>query len=461
MHQGTGLQQRRAAQSARRRDLAGSSAGRERRAHRLYGAARSAYQRGRIRHRQCLHRRRPGHRGGDRGELTAASEPHAQIGARSRPYLLLLLSTLFLDLAANLPIGSLPLALTHDRAAPGAIALAMGGGLFASIFGSLPVGAIVDRVGRLATVRAAAVLCGVSMLGLTFAHGALGSGLLMAARGIALMAYMTAEFAYASDIVPRERIVSATSTLGMIGNLSFAIGPAAGVFLWQHGIGREQYAWGALSAALGLVVLFALPGGHDVHSTVRRRIFMRSAWLPAMGFLVGTTLQNGVNNALAVLTFHDRGVANGALIFSAMAFTTFVLRYPAGRLVDLRGPRFVAVPTAVVQALACLLAANAHGWVAVVVAGGLFGLAWAAVVPVGVGLFFERSTSRTRGAAMGAYNLAFSSGAAAGALVAAVAAQFGWGYTAAILVSGVAPLAALPFVLASPERRMRVSERRA
>ena len=369
-----------------------------------------------------------------------------------------MLSTLFLDLAANLPIGSLPLALAQDGAARGAIALAMGGGLFASIFGSLPVGAIVDRVGRLATVRAAAIVSGAAVMGMAFVHGALGGGLLMAARGIALMGYMTAEFAYASEIVPRERIVSATATLGMIGNLAFAIGPALGVFLWQHGVGRQQYLWATSFAALGLIVLSGLPQRHDVHSVQRRRIFMRSAWFPAMGFLVGTTLQNGVNNALAVLTFHDRGVANGALIFSAMAFTTFVLRYPAGRLVDLHGPRFVAIPTAVAQALACLLAAHAHGWVEVVVAGGLFGVAWAAVVPVGVGLFFERSTSRTRGAAMGAYNLAFSVGAAIGALVAALAAQLGFGYTAAILISGAAPLAALPFVLASPARVRRVSE---
>jgi len=377
----------------------------------------------------------------------------------SRPYALLLFSTLFLELAANLPIGSLPLALARDGADHTAIALAMGGGLFASIFGSLPVGAIVDRVGRLATVRTVALLCGLSTLGMGFVHGALGGGLLMALRGVALMGYMTAAFAYASEIVPRERIVSATATLGMIGNLSFAIGPALGVFLWQHGVGRSQYLAATLSAAAAWGVLLALPSRHDVRSQQAHGVVMRSAWLPAMGFLVGATLQSGVNTALAVIAFHDRGIVNGALIFTAMALTTFALRYPAGRFVDLYGPRVVAVPTAIAQALACVLAATAFTWFWVVAAGVLFGIAWAAVVPVGVGLLFERSTPRTRGAAMGAYNLAFSIGAAIGALVAALSAWLGLGYAAAILISGLAPLAALPYLLTSPPRAPRAAKR--
>jgi MFS family permease len=85
----------------------------------------------------------------------------------------------------------------------------------------------------------------------------------------------------------------------------------------------------------------------------------------------------------------------------------------------------------------------------VIVAGVCLGAAWGAVVPVSLGLLFEHSSPRTRGAAMGAYNLAFNGGAACGALLATFATLAGGGYALAIAICAVAPLAALPYVLRS------------
>jgi MFS family permease len=121
-------------------------------------------------------------------------------------------------------------------------------------------------------------------------------------------------------------------------------------------------------------------------------------WLPAITFLVARSLASGVNGALAIVTFQQRGVANGALLFTAMATTTFGLRFFAGRLVDRFGPRAVAVPTAIAQCAGALLAAHAQTPLQVITAGLCAGAAWSAVVPVGIGLLFERSSIGTRGA---------------------------------------------------------------
>jgi MFS family permease len=143
-----------------------------------------------------------------------------------------------------------------------------------------------------------------------------------------------------------------------------------------------------------------------------------------------------------------------------MALTSFALRYPAGRLVDGAGPRAVALPTAALQAAGALLAASAHSLEMVLVAGVLLGAAWAAVVPVTVGLLFEHSASATRGAAMGAYNLAFSGGAACGAVLAAGATLLGSGYGLAMSLCACASLASLPLVLrTSAPRRELVAAR--
>ena len=365
-------------------------------------------------------------------------------------YAVLVVSALFFELALNLPVGTMPLALTSEGASRTAVAIAMGCGMFAALFASLPIGTLVDRHGRLPVIRAAALLGIASVLGLAFAHGPLLGGILLGVRSIAVVAYMTAEFAYASELASEERAVSDVATLGMIGNLTFAVGPALSVFLWQHGIGREQYLYATGLAVLGALCLLALPKRYDERRAPHGRgILLERLWLPACGFALACTLQGGVNGALAVLTFHERGIVNGAAIFSASAIVSFALRYPSGRCVDRFGPRAVAVPTVILQAIGCVLAASAHSLVAVVVAGVFLGSAWAAVVPVSLGLLFEHSSTATRGAAMGAYNLAFTGGAACGALLGTAATLAGAGYAFAIMACAFAPLAILPYVLRS------------
>jgi MFS family permease len=372
------------------------------------------------------------------------------------PFAILVLSTLLVDFAINLTVGSLPLALHADGDSRTTISLVVGSGLIVSLLGSVPVGALVDRVGRLPTIRVAGTLAVLAMLGLAFTHGTAPTTVAVALRSVALVAYTTAEFAYASALFSPSRAASAVGTIGMIGNLAFATSPALGVFLWQHGITRGQFGYGAAVCALGVALLFALPAKHDVTGTGRSRtIAMRSAWIPAIVYLVSVTLQSGVNAALAVLAFHDRGIANGALLFTAMAVTTFAFRYPAGRLVDRFGPRTVAIPVALIQCAGALLAAHAGTNVAVAAAGALLGFAWSAAVPIGLALFFERSSPRTRGAAMGAYNLAFSLGAASGSVIAAVASALHGGYAVAITICAFSALAGLPVILLSRARVRR------
>jgi MFS family permease len=166
-------------------------------------------------------------------------------------------------------------------------------------------------------------------------------------------------------------------------------------------------------------------------------------------------VQSGVNFSIAVLTFYQRGIGNAAIIFMAMALATAAVRYPAGRIADKRGPRSMLIPIVIAQIVGCLLAAHATTTWEVIAAGTALGIAWGAIVPVGVALFFEQSGRRTRGAAMGAYNLSFSLGSALGAGLAAAFVHFGFGYGGAMLVCTALPLLTLPFVLTARRRSPR------
>jgi hypothetical protein len=176
--------------------------------------------------------------------------------------------------------------------------------------------------------------------------------------------------------------------LGWFGNLSFATAPAAGFWLWQHGIEREQFLWSVGLALVGALILSRLPA--ETGRRVRRC---------------------GVNGALAIISAGSR---------------------------------------------TALLAARSDTPLAVIVAGMCMGIAWSAVVPVGIGLLFERSSPGTRGAAMGSYDLAFSIGMTVGSIVAAAAAALGGGYTLAMSICAATSLIALPWLFfAGPARPPR------
>jgi MFS family permease len=325
----------------------------------------------------------------------------------------------------------------------------MGSGMFAALLASLPLGVVVDRYGRLPVMKATALAGAAILVGLTFVHGAAGDSALFSLRSIAFIGFMTAEFAYAGDLASPGRAVSTVATLGMIGTLTFATGPALGIALWQHGVGREQYLYAMVAALAGAAVLWALPGDRARKQHAAAPRMLRREWVPAIAFGLTVVLQAGVNGSLAVLTFHDRGVGNAAALFSASALTAFSLRYAVGRLIERFGPRRFALAVVLTQLGACLLAAHAQTFAQVILAGAVLGAGWAAGTPVMIALLFETTTDQTRGSAMGAYNFASNAGAALGAVLATLTTLAGGGYTWAITVAGLAPFLAMPLVLSS------------
>ncbi|MBX9693420.1 MAG: MFS transporter, partial [Cyanobacteria bacterium] len=350
-------------------------------------------------------------------------------------YVLLVIASLFCEISINLPVGSLPLALTEDGATANQVSIAMGSGMFAAFIVSLPLGALVDRIGRLPVLKLAAFGSGIIMVAMWCSHGVLSGCLEMALRSILLVAYMTAMFAYASNIFSRERMVSAVASLGIIGNLALATGPAIGVYLWQHGIRHEQYLYSSILNLVAAISLLWLPRNLDVKPAVPRpfRIDIDRSWFPAMAFILCCSMQGGVSFSLAVLEFHARGITNGALLFTCSAFTTVLLRYVAGRLVETLGARRMAAPTAFFLAGGSMVAAVASDSFMVALAGVLLGTAWAAVPPIGIALLFENCPEGARGKAMGSYNLSMSGGFGLGSFLATVATACGYGYTHAIL----------------------------
>ncbi|MBX9668706.1 MAG: MFS transporter [Candidatus Obscuribacterales bacterium] len=358
-----------------------------------------------------------------------------------RTYILLIIAALLSETSINLPVGSLPLALTQDGANENQVSIAMGCGMLAAFFLSLPLGATVDRIGKLPVLRAAAVGSGLIMVAMWCSHGVMAACIEMSIRSILLVAYMTAMFAYASNIFSKERMVSAVASLGIIGNVAFAVGPAVGVWLWKHGVQHDQYLYASILNLLSAGLMMFLPKKFDTKPEKPRpfNVKIDPHWLPGMAFILTCSLQGGVSFALAVLEFQERGIANEALLFTSTAVTTILLRYLAGRMVEKFGARKVAIPTVLMQSIGCVFAATASDWTFVMVAGIFLGFAWAAVPPIGIALIFEKCPEDARGTAMGSYNLSMSGGFGLGSALAAVVTALSFGYAQAILICALLP----------------------
>ncbi len=374
--------------------------------------------------------------------------------SRMRTYVLLVIAALLCEISINLPVGSLPLALTEDGATVNQVSIVMGSGMIAAFFLSLPLGALADRVGRLPVMRVSAIGGGIIMVAMWCTHGVLAACIEMTLRSVLLVAYMTSMFAYASNIFSKERMVSAVASLGILGNVALATGPAVGVFLWQHGVRHEQFLYASALNVIAAIAVLWLPEKYDVKPAEPRpfAIDIDRAWYPSMIFIAACSMQGGVSFSLAVLEFQARGISNGALLFTCSALTTVLLRYAAGRLVETHGARRMAAPTAFFLAGGCMLAATASDTMMVAGTGILLGIAWSAVPPIGIALLFENCPEYARGKAMGAYNLSMSGGFGLGSSLATIATACGYGYTHAILACSMIPCLALIYLLSSSQR---------
>ena len=378
-------------------------------------------------------------------------------------YVLVFIAALLCELACSVPMGSMPLALTSTGASPQQVAVVMGAGALAALCVSIPLGVLVDRVGRLPVMKVSIFGCALTLVMMGIFHDVLSACFEMALRSFWLIAFVTAQFAYVSGMFSKERMVSAVASMGIVGNIAFACGPAFGVWLWQQGVHHEQYIWSAGLSLLAALIIMFLPGKYDLapsgSSKRRRPVAFRRAWMPAVVFLVFVSLQAGVNFALAVLAFQERGIANGALLFTAAAFTTVLFRYFAGRCVEKYGASNMSIPTAIFQATGCIMAASAMTPQMVLLSGIFLGSAWAAVPPIGMALLFEHSSQRTRGVAMGAYSLAMWGGIALGSLVATVATSLGFGYREAIVFCALSPFVAVLYLFANDRKRAAILNR--
>ncbi|WP_144630931.1 MFS transporter [Bordetella genomosp. 13] len=235
-----------------------------------------------------------------------------------------------------------------------------------SLLSNIPSALLTERYGE---KRAMAGAAGLSVIGLLLAVTAphvwvLAVAMLM--QGIAQSVFQLARQSYMIEVVPLRLRARALSTLGGTTRIGVFVGPFAGAAL-IHFMGLDGAYWVAIAAMLlaGLIALTTpdmepKPAtGGDAPQRVGIAQVARSHGKVYMTLGVGVMLVSALRASRQVVIplWADHlglDATTTSLIYGLVAAVDMSVFYPAGKVMDLRGRLWVALPCTLLMGLSLM-----------------------------------------------------------------------------------------------------------
>jgi MFS family permease len=258
-----------------------------------------------------------------------------------------------------------------------------------SILTNIPSGILATRVGErnAMLVATAGTVAGLALCLVDIGRGAGALALFSLGifiTGCASSVYMLARQAYLTEMVPVHLRARALSTLGGTQRVGVFAGPflaAAAEQLW--GLSGAYWVSAAAIIAGGLIVLRApdidLGAAHRKASAqVTTREIVRKYWRVFVTLGTGIMLLSAIRQTRQVViplwgAHIGLSPADNSIIYGVSGAVDMLLFYPAGKVMDTYGRRWVAVPCALVMGIAFVLMPITHGAVALACVAMLMG----------------------------------------------------------------------------------------
>jgi MFS family permease len=249
-------------------------------------------------------------------------------------------------------------------AAVAAMIVALAG--LGQILADIPAGTLTARYGERPVMIGAGLFSAVALGACWIAPGLPIFGVSILVTGMGAAVWMLARLTFVAERVPFDLRARAMSTLGGVQRIGLFLGPFLGAGA-VHLFGPQSAYLVALGAVLvATVVLFFVP---DPPGPARAATGpARGRYLPVLsaerhtfatlGFAVFlVSMVRATRQVVLPLWGAHIGLAPAiiALIFGVSGAVDMVLFYPAGRLMDLRGRAWVAVPSMLGLTLGLLL----------------------------------------------------------------------------------------------------------
>lgn len=285
----------------------------------------------------------------------------------------------------------------------------------------IPVGLLIDKIGRKPFLLSGIVLFTIGKLGYLWAPSILLLLPFRVLHGIGWSGCTTAVSTINADIVPQARRGELMGYAGMASSLASALGPVLGFWLYH----RFEYPGAFLGAAALLVLsfVFSLPvaepqRSHKIVLTSPRwldNLMVKESLDPAVGVAF---LSFGHGGILTFLPIHALkiGLANPGIWFGVYAACILLSRPIAGPISDKVSRRAVILPGLILNAAGILLLAFATSASWLMVAAVIAGFGTGASHPALMTLAVDQSNAERRGQSLAQFQFFYDLGIGIGSL---------------------------------------------
>jgi MFS family permease len=284
----------------------------------------------------------------------------------------------------------------------------------------IPVGLLIDRIGRKPFLIAGVALFAVGNFGYLWAPGILLMLPFRMLHGVGWSGCTTAVATLAADIAPQKRRGELIGYAAMASSLGGAIGPVAGFALLQRfDFSGVFFGAAALLFVSLILAAFVKEPEHGPRNNHRQRwidlLVIPETLLPALAVAF---LSFGHGGILTFLPIHalKLGLENPGLWFGLYALCLLLSRPVAGPLSDRISRRAVIIPGLILNLLGIgiLALASSPAWLmaAAVVGGFGTGAAQPALMTVAV----DQTAPQRRGQSMAQYQCFYDLGIGLGSL---------------------------------------------
>jgi MFS family permease len=347
---------------------------------------------------------------------------------------------------------------TYDRGGSTSVAAFIGALIgIGSLVTNIPSGVLATRVGERRAMLVAAAITVVGLLLCAVNLGKGGASLSVFGTGVFLIGaagsvYSLARQSYLAEMVPVRMRARAMSTLGGTMRIGLFIGPflgAAATALW--GV-SGAYLVGIVAIVLAGVIVHRMPDLElsDEHREAAAEVttvrVLREHWrlflTLGLGILLLSAIRQTRQGVIPLWASHiGLTPAASAIIYGIAGAIEALTFYPAGKVMDRRGRRWVAVPCVLIMGVAFMLIPLTGTMATLVLVAMLMGFGNGIGSGIVMTLAADVSPPVGRPTFLGVWREMSDAGAAVGPVILSVATGVA-GLAAGILVSGGVGLAA-------------------
>lgn len=364
----------------------------------------------------------------------------------TKPFILLILSNLFLFLSLEMLLPTLPVFVADQGGTDAQIGLIIGLFTFSAVLLRPFVGMASDKFGKKLMLLVGVAIC---LIGTVSYYAAVTITMMLMLRivhGVGFGISTTLYGTVASDIIPASRRGEGMGFFGTGNAVAISLGPFLGIWL------MEEYGFSVLFIAGACILLLAIVFTAFVkgdsreeramaqvataqNSALMLRFVEPKALMPSLlGLLIGLSLGGVIS--FITLFGKEAGVQNIGYFFLVLAFSEFLIRFVSGKIFDTKGRFWVLFPAAIFCIVGCIILFMTKSTGMLLLAAVFYGAGIGAIFPGLQAWVIDRVEPQRRGVATATFYNAFDIGIGSGAMLLGLVATWS-NYATMYLVSSL------------------------